>query len=373
MRAVHITTSHRRNDQRILQKECRSLARAGHEVTLVVFDNQGESSKDGVTIVDLGSATTGRLHRFLIRPPRAFIYALRNPVDIFHFHDPEMLLVAAVLKMTGLRVIFDLHEDYGFQLATRIGIPQWIRKMLARAWPSLERLLMRKLDALIVPQTDMQEKFGKINAATFLVPNFVELDYLSRSFQKNRSERKLIVYVGAISEARGLGNLAGLMHHADPDWLLVLAGKVEPPHMLDTFKNHSRAAQIEYRGVISPEEVAALLQQATIGLIPYNNVGQYGTYSWATKIFEYMRFGLPVVMPNFGAWLAFNEAHNCGVCVDPRNAAAVADAIRDLISNQRRAEALGSNGLRSVQEKYHWGVAERALFQAYESAVSSSK
>jgi hypothetical protein len=105
LRVTHITTSHVRTDQRIFQKECRSLARAGFEISLIVFDGLGEDLRDGVFVKDLGAMGRGRLGRFVLRPLRAAAYAIKNRSAIYHFHDPELLPVAALLKLLRQRVI----------------------------------------------------------------------------------------------------------------------------------------------------------------------------------------------------------------------------------------------------------------------------
>ena len=54
MKICHLTSVHERYDIRIFLKQCRSLARAGHEVTLVVADGRGPETREGVRIVDAG-------------------------------------------------------------------------------------------------------------------------------------------------------------------------------------------------------------------------------------------------------------------------------------------------------------------------------
>lgn len=70
-RVMHITTVHTRDDIRIFQKECVSLARSGYEVILVVGDGKSEAFVDGVRIFDIGVAPRSRLTRMCQRPRSA--------------------------------------------------------------------------------------------------------------------------------------------------------------------------------------------------------------------------------------------------------------------------------------------------------------
>ena len=54
LKVCHLTSVHPRNDVRIFQKECKSLADAGYNTTLVVADGLGDQFLDGVSIIDVG-------------------------------------------------------------------------------------------------------------------------------------------------------------------------------------------------------------------------------------------------------------------------------------------------------------------------------
>ena len=48
--------------------------------------------------------------------------------DIYHIHDPELLLIALKLKKRNKKVIYDAHEDLPRQILTKHWIPKIIRK-----------------------------------------------------------------------------------------------------------------------------------------------------------------------------------------------------------------------------------------------------
>ena len=54
LKVCHLTSVHPRNDVRIFQKECKSLAVAGYNTTLVVADGLGDQFLDDVSIIDVG-------------------------------------------------------------------------------------------------------------------------------------------------------------------------------------------------------------------------------------------------------------------------------------------------------------------------------
>ncbi len=39
----------------------------------------------------------------------------------------------------------------------------------------------------------------------------------------------------------------------------------------------------------------------------------------AVKCYEYMAIAMPIIMPDFGEWVQFNEVCRCGINVDVQN------------------------------------------------------
>src|SRR5690242_12790488 len=97
MKAVHLTSVHPRYDTRIFLKECRSLAAAGHNVTLVVADGNGSEERDGVHILDVGKPR-GRASRMLQTVNAVYQAAVKLRANVYHLHDPELLRIAGRLQ-----------------------------------------------------------------------------------------------------------------------------------------------------------------------------------------------------------------------------------------------------------------------------------
>ena len=84
-------------------------------------------------------------------------------------------------------------------------------------------------------------------------------------------------------------------------------------------------------------------------------------------MFEYMMAGIPVVATDFELWKEIVEGNDCGLCVDPHDVHAIANAVNSLLDNPDRAQQMGKNGQRVVKEKYNWDSQEKVLFDLYDS------
>ena len=119
--AVHISTVHNFQDSRILYRECASLANNGFDVKLLITAPK-KTIINNVEIIPLRK-TSSRFIRFTKVAFQAFIKSLQLKADIYHFHDPELLPWMVLLKFTGKKIVFDVHENVVLSLTDR----EWLR------------------------------------------------------------------------------------------------------------------------------------------------------------------------------------------------------------------------------------------------------
>jgi glycosyltransferase involved in cell wall biosynthesis len=84
------------------------------------------------------------------------------------------------------------------------------------------------------------------------------------------------------------------------------------------------------------------------------------------KMFEYMAAGIPVIASHYPRWRAIVEGYDCGISVDPLDAAAIAAAMDYFVTHPEEAKRMGENGRRAVLEKYNWNPESRKLIGLYE-------
>ncbi|MEI6385610.1 MAG: glycosyltransferase, partial [Spirochaetota bacterium] len=172
MRVCQVTTVHGRYDTRIFLKECRSLSRAGYDVTLVVADGRGNESKDGVHIVDIGNKPREKISRMLFSL-RVMRRALQKiDAEVFHFHDPELLPVASAFAKAGRKVIYDSHEDLPRQLLAKDWAPRWLLRLIAPLMEDYENGVARRISAVIAATEGIRDRFSAIGANSSLVRNY---------------------------------------------------------------------------------------------------------------------------------------------------------------------------------------------------------
>ena len=97
VKVAHLSSAHGPFDTRIFHKQCRTLAAAGYDVTLIVpcdLDEMVENVR--ILGVRKRASRTERIRYTIMDVWRA---ARNLDADIYHFHDPELILVGLMLKL----------------------------------------------------------------------------------------------------------------------------------------------------------------------------------------------------------------------------------------------------------------------------------
>jgi glycosyltransferase involved in cell wall biosynthesis len=147
---------------------------------------------------------------------------------------------------------------------------------------------------------------------------------------------------------------------------LQLAGGFGPGSYEVELKGAPGWEKVKYHGSVSREKVKEILNNSVAGIVtflPYPN----HTNAQPNKLFEYMSSGLPVIASDYPLWKGIVEKYNSGICVDPENSEAIADAINYLMNHPNEAEAKGANGRRAVEEVFNWKQEEKKLLDLYKS------
>src|SRR6516162_2942975 len=177
-RIVHLTSVHRPFDTRIFHKECKSLAMAGYDVTLIAPHAGGDLIEDGIKLKAV-VPPRDRRQRIMSTVPQVYRAAVREKAEIYHFHDPELMPVGGLLKLHGKRVIYDVHEDYAGTMRGKMWLPSGLQHAAAVAVSAGEAAFSAACDSVIAATPTIASKFRA--RKTQLVQNFPWKNELRRS------------------------------------------------------------------------------------------------------------------------------------------------------------------------------------------------
>jgi glycosyltransferase involved in cell wall biosynthesis len=122
---------------------------------------------------------------------------------------------------------------------------------------------------------------------------------------------------------------------------------------------------IEITGWLPYEQVGAAIQRAQLGLICYRALPNNMLAGPPNKLFNYMRYGLPVVSSDFPEIRRIIDENDCGVLVNPTDSQGFVAAVDSLLQYPEEAVRMGERGQKAVVSVYNWEKMEQRLLRVY--------
>lgn len=364
-KVCHITSIHSRYDGRIFKKECKSLKNAGYQVILLVNDLKSDEIIDDIEIISTNYKAKNRLLRFINSGFILLKKAIEVDADIYHLHDPDLLIVGNKLKKMGKKVIFDSHEDFPTDISEKEWIPSIFRKIISKMYTLYEKMSILNYDAIISVSPHIVDRLKKINSDTYMVTNYPILkENMNLKDDTYKKRNNNICFAGAVNKDWNHHVISEAIQEME-DVKYVLVGPSSTSYML-ILKEQNSWSKIDYRGIVDFSEVQRIYKEAKIGIATHYTKSLDGKGTLGnTKLFEFMEAGLPVICSDYPLWDEIIRKHKCGISVNPRNSDEVKKAIEYILNNPIEAEKMGRNGMEAVQTEYNWGSQEFILLELY--------
>ena len=371
-KVCHLVSSHKMNDMRVFEKECKSLAKGGFDVTLIGFGEQAkEETIDGVKCISLYYPIKNNLEILLKRNKLTYEAALKVDAEIYHIHEPELLPVGKKLKRKGKIVIFDSHEYYGWQLRDNIhkikivNVPASFMKTIGDLYMRYEKRICMKLDAVIqVCTMNGIDYFEGRCKRTLFIRNLPNITDFTRNNNISFESPISISMIGGITKERGVTQLVKAAGKTEAT--LNLAGNFIPKSYEDELRRLPEYKNVNYRGFLDKKGMVSLLEETAIGASTLLNIGQYDKIdTFPTKVYDYMAMELPIIISNTDFAKEMNEKYNFGICVNPSNPDEIAQAIIWIKDHPQEAAKMGGNGRKIIENEWNWEKESQKLLDFY--------
>ncbi|MGH9818395.1 MAG: glycosyltransferase, partial [Candidatus Acidiferrales bacterium] len=246
----------------------------------------------------------------LARAPRlrrigiALKAALAEAADVYHFHDPELIPLALILKTlrTDKAVVYDVHEDYPSMMRDKYWLPRWVRPGAALSARLANQLAGRLLDGIVTADRGVAADFaGTAPLKTVVHYNFPPLELFRPLDGAPAQPAADLVYLGGLSQRAGIFVLFDALQILAQSGIRPtarLAGYTDGDKGLAAIKlalrRHGLHEQVELHGRLAHAEVPVWLRTGRIGLVLLQAVPKF-LKNIPSKMFEYWACGLPVL------------------------------------------------------------------------------
>lgn len=365
-RVVQMTSAHPALDIRIFHKECKSLVRNGYDVVLIA-PHTADELVDGVQIRAIPKAKR-RLERMTVTTWNVYRAALKENAQIYHFHDPELIPIALLLRMRGKKVIYDVHEDLPKDIEDKTWISKPLRGLIAGAMKVIEGVAAHLLSGIVAATPFIAKRFPAHKTVTVQnYPLLEELSFADTQSSIYAQRDPIAVYMGGITEIRGVREMITAVEETNnPQMRLVLLGGFWPEQLQTEVSQMPGYKKTMYMGWKNRTELLQLAGKARMGLVVLHPVRNY-LESQPIKMYEYMALGLPIIASDFPFWREILKGLDCCLFVDSLDPKAIAKAMNHLLENPQESEAMGLRGKQAVLERFNWTVEAIKLLSFYKT------
>lgn len=175
---------------------------------------------------------------------------------------------------------------------------------------------------------------------------------------ERRDDGKTVLALGMIRPYKGLGDAIEAVRRAGDARLLVAGDPLEP---IEPYRVAADGIDVDWRlGYLSPEELGHALSDATVAVFPYRpELDQSGA------LLQALGAGLPAVTYDVGGLAEPVRQFGAGRVVPSGDVAALAVAVRELLSDSDALEAARA-GARRAREELTWDASAAAHLELYE-------
>ncbi len=362
-----VTSKHRCDDSRIWGLEAHSLISHGLSVSWI-GPNWGTQPGDESIRYVLFPQTAGSLRR----TTELFKALRRTPARVYQCHEPDALLATLpIALLRGSKVIFDAHEFFRGYLADKA--PRGFKTIAGLAYFIFESISYRLCDHLITVSDGVAGEMAKAISPSKItvVANCSGPSVFILKPPALPPAELRILHLGTASfyhQLREMLEAFCIVRQAVPGAEFLQVGRVpdqelEWLHFFESSKGLNGA--IRYIPRVPFEELGGYLKASDIGLIARRSDSNANA-GFATKLFDYATFGLPIVATNLKMLRAFNDRYRSMTLVDTRKPDQIAAAILELHNNQELREMYRRNGIAAVEQEYSWEHMSRRLLSIYD-------
>lgn len=385
-----------------VEKEARTLLKAGHDVYLLCLKAPGLAANDvydGIKLYrrdfyfcqklsvmrkfgKLMDRITFKNYKLMNQMIK---FVDENSIDALHIHDLPMVWDAIIIgEKKGIKVIADLHENYPeavqFQFINTNSKAKFIMKYLDNLdrWKKYEKKCLNQVNHAIVVVDEAKQHivndYGIPEDKITVISNTEDVNFfedikLNQDLINFYKDHFVITYIGGFGQHRGLDvpiKAMPILKENIPNVKLLLVGDGKDRKDLEQLSADLEVSQyIEFTGWKSFELVPSYIFLSDVCLVPHHS-NPHTDSTIPHKIFQYMLMRKPVIVSNCKPLARIVNETEAGLVFESGDSNDFAKACMEMLDNERR-KWFGENGRKAVLKKYNWEKTGEELVKIYET------
>jgi colanic acid biosynthesis glycosyl transferase WcaI len=287
---------------------------------------------------------------------RLALHAAREPADIVLTSSPSMFLGPIcwlLARVKSSRFAWDI-RDIGWEYAGESNLASSRLRPLQKVLTRYMWFVIRRADLIVAATPGIVEQVNQEVASTqkvLLARNSVSkelLDACKACQERVPKPRPIVSYVGLIGDAQALVVLADVAREL-PSVDFMVVGEGLERGLLERRTEELGLRNVIVTGFLHRAEVLDVYRTSDILFAQLRDTPTLNATGLPSKLYEYMATGKPIVYAGKGLAAKTVERIGCGVSVAPEKSKAIAKAIRELLDDEARMEAMGRKGREFVE------------------------
>lgn len=273
--------------------------------------------------------------------------------ELVHYHYPfptvEFNLLFLLKKLRGKKLVITWHAN--------VENSRW--RSFTKVYGFFTKLLLDRADCVVVTSPQLLEHSSILRDYQDKI-EVIPLSFSSRftstatrTYPEGR--RATLLFVGKLREYKGVNYLIRAIQDLDVELKIVGQGE-EKDSLIQLAEDCGVSDRTHFYEYVTDEELVRIYRSSDLFVLPSVNESE----AFGVVQLEAMSTGLPVINTALKSGVPFVSLHGeSGLTVEPRNVAALAGAIKEILANK------------GVYEKFSQQALDRSLLFSNDVMVSS--
>jgi len=346
------------------------LVKTGHNVTVVCANGPDEKTPDSYQGIRIRRLCTIRKIANTNITPALPLKLLMDHYDIIHTHLPtpwsaDCSSIVSVLKNVPLIVTY--HNDIGGR-----GIYHSIASLYNR---TLLHFVLKQATFIIITSSSFSTPcLTRYHDKVVVIPNSVDTRVFTQVSRRMAGDIFFLSVLDNYHHYKGLEILLSAIRYVSQEipGIKLIVGGSGP--MKEYYVNLSRSTgiseNVEFAGYIPDNHLSDYYNRCRMVVLPSIDPTREG---FGIVLLEAMACGRPVISTSITGVAHDIRMSGAGLVIEPRDADALAEAIKTIMNNPDLAVRMGSAGRVLMEEKYSSKIVAGQVESVYLDAISSHK
>jgi glycosyltransferase involved in cell wall biosynthesis len=300
---------------------------------------------------------------------RLFFILLFSKFDVLLANDLDVLPANFIIsKWKRKPLVYDSHEYFTES-------PELVhRPKVQHFWEWMEKKMLPKIKNVYTVCESIAKIYTEKYGVNFRVVRNIpdSKQYAAIDNHGITSDKKIILYQGAVNMGRGLEQAIRSMKYIEGAKLIIAGDGYLKPELEKLVLLENLSEKVEFKGLLPPDKLSQLTPLADLGLSIEEDLGLNYRYALPNKLFDYIQAQVPVLVTNLPEMTAIVKKYNIGEITTSLDPKMLAEKVKSALFNEN-SRAVWKKNLKTAAKELVWENEEKVLKEIFSQFIYSNQ